>query len=126
MVGVGFAMLALAGWAGWLWWRWRRLPDDRWFLCALVVAGPFGLIAIEAGWIVTEVGRQPWIIYGVMRTAEAVTPMPGLVVPFVTFTTVYVFLSVILVYLLRRQFLETDPSATRTRWRLRRDASRGG
>jgi cytochrome d ubiquinol oxidase subunit I len=113
MVGAGFAMLALAGWAGWLWWRWRRLPDDRWLLRALVVAGPLGFIAIEAGWVVTEVGRQPWIIYGVMRTADAVTPMPGLVVPFVTFTIVYVFLSVILVYLLRRQFLATDPSTTR-------------
>jgi cytochrome d ubiquinol oxidase subunit I len=126
MVGAGFAMLALAGWALWLWWRWRRLPDDRWLLRALVVAGPLGLIAIEAGWVVTEVGRQPWIIYGVMRTAEAVTEMRGLVVPFVTFTTVYVFLSVILVYLLRRQFLETDPSATRRSWGARPGVSRGG
>ena len=115
MVGAGFAMLILAAWAGWLWWRRRRLPDDRWLLRALVVAGPLGLIAIEAGWIVTEVGRQPWIIYGVMRTADAVTPMPGLVVPFVTFTAIYFFLSVILVYLLRRQFLETHPTSTRSR-----------
>ena len=113
MVGAGFAMLALAGWALWLWWRLRRVPDDQWLLRAVVVAGPLGLIAIEAGWVVTEVGRQPWIIYGVMRTTEAVTEMRGLVVPFVTFTIVYVFLSVILVYLLRRQFLETGPSATR-------------
>jgi len=125
MVGAGFAMLALAGWAGWLWWRWRRLPDDRWLLRAMVVAGPLGFIAIEAGWVVTEVGRQPWIIYGVMRTAEAVTPMPGLVVPFVTFTTVYLFLSVILVYVLRRQFLATDPSATRRSQVVRPGASRG-
>src|SRR6059036_245331 len=110
MVGAGFAMLGLAAWGAWLWWR-RGLPDDPWFLRALVVAGPLGLIAIEAGWFVTEVGRQPWIIYGVMRTADAVTPMSGLVVPFVTFTAVYVFLSVILVYVLRRQFLETHPNA---------------
>jgi cytochrome bd ubiquinol oxidase subunit I len=115
MVGAGFAMLILAAWAGWLWWRRRRLPDDRWLLRALVVAGPLGFIAIEAGWIVTEVGRQPWIIYGVMRTADAVTPMPGLVVPFATFMTVYLFLSVILVSLLRRQFLETHPTSTRSR-----------
>jgi len=107
MVAAGFAMLIVAAWAGWLWWRRQRLPDDRWLLRALVAAGPLGFIAIEAGWVVTEVGRQPWIIYRVMRTADAVTPMPGLVVPFVTFTTVYLFLSVILVYLLRRQFLET-------------------
>jgi len=91
----------------------------------VVVAGPLGLIAIEAGWIVTEVGRQPWIIYGVMRTADAVTPMTGLVVPFVTFTVVYLFLSVILVYLLRRQFLETDTSARRG-WEARQDMSRDG
>jgi cytochrome bd ubiquinol oxidase subunit I len=124
MVGAGFAMLALAGWAAWLRWRRRRLPDDPWLLRALVVAGPLGFIAIEAGWVVTEAGRQPWIIYGVMRTADAVTPMPGLVVPFVTFTAVYVFLSVILVYLLRRQFLATDPSTTR-KWAARPGASRG-
>src|SRR3989454_3084753 len=110
MVGAGFAMLGLAAWGAWLWWR-RGLPDDPRFLRALVVAGPLGLIAIEAGGFVTEVGRQPWIIYGVMRTADAVTPMSGLVVPFVTFTAVYVFLSVILVYVLRRQFLETHPNA---------------
>ena len=125
MVGAGSAMLAIAAWAGWLWWRRRRVPDDRWLLRAVVVAGPLGLIAIEAGWIVTEVGRQPWIIYGVMRTADAVTPMTGLVVPFVTFTVVYLFLSVILVYLLRRQFLETDTSARRG-WEARQDMSRDG
>jgi cytochrome d ubiquinol oxidase subunit I len=62
---------------------------------------------------VTEVGRQPWVIYGYMRTAEAVTPMPGLVVPFTTFTLLYIFLSVILVFLLRRQFLETAPRPPR-------------
>lgn len=107
MVASGMAMLALALWAGFFWWRQRRLPDQRWFLWGLVLAGPLGFIAIEAGWVVTEVGRQPWIIYGIMRTADAVTPMPGLVVPFVTFTALYLLLSVILVFLLRRQFLET-------------------
>jgi cytochrome d ubiquinol oxidase subunit I len=123
MVGAGVAMLAVAGWAAWLWVRWRRVPDQRWLLRALVVAAPLGLIAIEAGWIVTEVGRQPWIIYGVMRTADAVTPMPGLVVPFTTFTAVYLFLSVVLVYALRRQFIQTDPATTRQAPRTRRSVT---
>ena len=109
MVGTGSALLGLSLWAGWLAWRQRGLPDHRWFLRAAVVAGPLGFVAIESGWIVTEVGRQPWIIYGVMRTADAVTPMRGLVVPFTTFTVVYIALSVIVVYLLRRQFVETAP-----------------
>jgi len=107
MVASGMVMFALALWAGFFWWRRRRLPDQRWFLWALVLAGPLGFIAIEAGWVVTEVGRQPWIIYGVMRTADAVTPMPGLIVPFVTFTLLYIVLALVLVFLLRRQFLET-------------------
>lgn len=107
MVGSGMAMLAVAMWAGWLWWRHRRLPDSKWLLRALVAAGPLGFVAIETGWMVTEVGRQPWIIYGVMRTADAVTPMRGLVVPFSVFTALYIFLAIIVVFLLRRQFLET-------------------
>ena len=112
MVGSGMAMLALAVWAGWLWWRSRTVPENRWFLWTLVAAGPLGFIALETGWLVTELGRQPWIIYGVLRTADAVTPMPGLVTPFITFTSVYIFLTVVLVFLLRRQFLETvDPHA---------------
>ena len=55
----------------------------------------------------TEVGRQPWIIYGVMRTAEAVTPMPGVVVPFITFTILYIFLAIITALLLWRQVAAT-------------------
>ncbi len=111
MVAGGVALLALAGWAGGLAWRRRRLPDTRWFLRAMVAAAPLGFVAIEAGWVVTEMGRQPWIIYGVMRTADAVTPLPGLVVPFALFTAVYVLLSIILVVLLRRGFMETAPRA---------------
>jgi len=74
---------------------------------------PLGFIAIEAGWTVTEVGRQPWIIYRVMRTAEAVTPMPGLVVPFVLFSLMYLFLSFVLIWLMSRQFraLEKETEA---------------
>ena len=64
-----------------------------------------GLIGIEAGWTATEVGRQPWVIYNVMRTADSVTPMPGLIVPFTTFTLLYIVLSILTIMLLRRQFL---------------------
>jgi cytochrome d ubiquinol oxidase subunit I len=109
MVGLGFVMLGVAIWAAWLWWRRRRLPDTPAFLRVAVVSAPLGFIAIEAGWVVTEMGRQPWIIYGIMRTSEAVTPMPWLVVPFTVFTLVYLVLSVVLVVLLRRGFLETAP-----------------
>jgi cytochrome d ubiquinol oxidase subunit I len=76
-------------------WRRRELTRHRWLLRALVLAAPMGFICTEAGWIVTEVGRQPWIIHGIMRTAEAVTPMPGLVVPFVVFTALYAGLGVV-------------------------------
>src|SRR5258706_2688290 len=107
MVGSGMLMLALTLCADVLWLKYRRLPDNRWLLRGLVAAGPLGFLAIETGWVVTELGRQPWIIYGVMRTSEAVTPMPGLVVPFVIFTAVYIFLALIVALLLRRQFLAT-------------------
>ena len=74
-----------------------------------------GFIAIEAGWTVTEVGRQPWIVYDVLRTADAVTPMPGLVVPFIVFTLLYCFLGVIVVYLLHRQIIRSPGHAEWTR-----------
>ncbi|MGA2544737.1 MAG: cytochrome ubiquinol oxidase subunit I [Verrucomicrobiota bacterium] len=107
MVAAGMAMLVLAAWSGLCWWKRRPLAGHPRLLRALVAAGPLGFVAIEAGWIVTEVGRQPWIIYGVMRTENAVTPMPGIVAPFVVFTALYIFLAFIVVFLLRRQFIET-------------------
>src|SRR2546427_5698771 len=113
MVGAGFAMLILAAWAGWLWWRRRRLPDDRWLLRALVVAGPLGLIAIEAGGVGTEGRRRPRVSFGGVGPPDAVPPIARALLACVTFTAIYFFLSVILVYLLRRQFLETHPTSTR-------------
>jgi cytochrome d ubiquinol oxidase subunit I len=111
MVLSGFAMLAVAAWSGWFLCRRRPLADHPSLLRALVAAGPLGFVAIEAGWIVTEVGRQPWIIYNVMRTKDAVTPMPGIAVPFFAFTVLYLFLAFVVYSLLRRQFLETDGAA---------------
>ena len=111
MVACGGALLGLALWAGWMSWRRKVLARSKWLLRAFVAATPLGFIAIETGWMVTELGRQPWVIYGVMRTRDAVTPMPGLVVPFTLFTFVYLFLSVILVFLFKRQFLQTAPKS---------------
>ena len=107
MVACGVAMMLVALWGSWRCFRGRRRNqnwlDSKWFLRVLVAAAPLGFIAIETGWTVTEVGRQPWIIYGVMRTSEAVTPMPGLIVPFITFTVLYIFLALVTVFLLLRQ-----------------------
>ena len=80
----------------------------RWLLRALVLVAPFGFLATEAGWIVTEVGRQPWVVQGLMRTANAVTPMPGLVVPMVTFTVLYIGLGAIVVALVASLVRETS------------------
>lgn len=107
MVGAGTALLILSIATGWLAWKHRGLPDGKWLLRAIVAAGPLGFLAIEAGWTVTEVGRQPWIIYNVMRTEEAVTPIGKVAIPFVVFTLLYLFLSVIVFYLLRHQFMKT-------------------
>ena len=75
----------------------------RWFLLAFGLATPLGFIAVEAGWTVTEVGRQPWIIYGVMKTKDAVTPMPGIAYSFYLFTAIYLLLSILVLFLLKRQ-----------------------
>ena len=107
MVALG-TFLALVGlWAGLLALRRRDLCAEPWLLRAVAAAGPMGFVAIEAGWTVTEVGRQPWIVYGVLRTADAVTPMPGLIVPFIGFTLLYCFLGVIVVWLLYRQIIRS-------------------
>jgi cytochrome d ubiquinol oxidase subunit I len=107
MVATGFVMMGIVVWAGWRGWRQHALQQDTALLRALVVAAPLGFIAIEAGWVVTEVGRQPWIIYGVMRTSEAVTPMPGLAIPLVTFTILYGVLGLVVVWLLKRHIAAT-------------------
>ena len=112
MVGLGSLMAGIALWGAFLWWRQRALPDSKWFLRSLVVAAPAGMLAIEAGWTVTEAGRQPWIIYGIMRTSAAVTPMPGLVVPFLVFTLLYLFLALVVAWLLFRQVARSPDGMT--------------
>ena len=111
MVGLGTIMALVAVWAAVVALRRRALrfeSSDRWLLLALVVIAPFGFLATEAGWFTTEVGRQPWIVYGVLRTRDAVTPMPGLVVPFVLVTVLYCGLGAVVVWLLWRQIVKTS------------------
>jgi cytochrome bd ubiquinol oxidase subunit I len=107
MVALG-TYLALVGlWGIWLALRRADHASHRWFLRAVALSAPLGFLAIEAGWTVTEVGRQPWIVYGILRTAEAVTPMPGLIVPFLGFTLLYCFLGVIVAWLLYSQIIRS-------------------
>jgi cytochrome d ubiquinol oxidase subunit I len=122
MVGCGMLMMLISVWSAWRFWRGRKGTqkdwiDSKWFLRVLIFAAPLGFIAIETGWVVTEVGRQPWIIYGIMRTADAVTPVPGLVVPFVTFTILYIFLAIITAWLLFRQ-VAASPQEEETKARV--------
>jgi cytochrome d ubiquinol oxidase subunit I len=113
MVALGTYMALVGVWVAIVAWRNReRLYTNRRLLGAIVLASPMGFIAIEAGWTVTEVGRQPWIIQGVMRTADAVTPMPALIVPFVAFTLLYVLLGVVVVLLLYRQIVRSPTAET--------------
>jgi cytochrome d ubiquinol oxidase subunit I len=107
MVGIGFGVVVLVAWYWLAAWRQRRRGSagsfpGPWLLRAVVCAAPLGFVAIEAGWTVTEVGRQPWIIYEVMRTSEAVTPVPGQFVALGGFTAVYVILAVTATALLIR------------------------
>ncbi|MDP8915918.1 MAG: cytochrome ubiquinol oxidase subunit I, partial [Pseudomonadota bacterium] len=74
MVGLGLLMIALGVWGVWLWAR-GRLFENRWFLRACLLMGPSGFIAVIAGWFTAEVGRQPYVVYGALRTAQAVSPV---------------------------------------------------
>jgi cytochrome d ubiquinol oxidase subunit I len=107
MVALGTSMAAVALWTAWAAWRRHELATERWLLRALAIVAPFGFIATEAGWIVTEVGRQPWVVQGVLRTADAVTPMPGLVVPMTLFTLLYLVLGAIVAWLIMTMVRET-------------------
>jgi cytochrome bd ubiquinol oxidase subunit I len=107
MVGAGSAMALLAVVTLFLWWRKRDLAKMRRYLWAVVLCGPLGMIALEAGWLVTEFGRQPWIMRGAMKTRDAVTPFAYLGAPFWTFTVVYLLLGVAVIFLLFRQLRHT-------------------
>jgi cytochrome d ubiquinol oxidase subunit I len=103
MVGLGMIMLALGILYFIAIWKKRPWLTKGWFLKLFIYATPLGFIALEAGWTVTEVGRQPWIIQDVMRTADAITPMPGIQYSFYLFSFIYFTLSIAVIYLLQRQ-----------------------
>jgi cytochrome d ubiquinol oxidase subunit I len=101
MVGICTALIALGLWLAIAWWRKRDIPKTPWFLRAVAVSGVAAVVALECGWIVTEVGRQPWIVYNVMRTKDAVTQASGVWVTFTLVIALYVVLGVALVTALR-------------------------
>ena len=108
MVDVGF-LLAFVGVLFWLFrLKWKERLTSNWFLMLIALCTPLGFIAVEAGWIVTEVGRQPWIIYGIMKTADSVTPVPYQIVHLFLFVIVYLVLSVMAVWLMSRQIKALD------------------
>jgi cytochrome d ubiquinol oxidase subunit I len=111
MVGIGSALLLLAFLFGWTWWRRRRLPTSPWFLRAVAVSGVAAIVAMEAGWITTEVGRQPWIVYGILRTEDAVSPAPGLFLGFYAVIAIYLALTALTVIVLRRLARSHDTPA---------------
>jgi cytochrome d ubiquinol oxidase subunit I len=102
MVGIGTFLALIGVFYAVTWYRSKRLPRSVWFLRAVVAAGPLSIVALIAGWITTEVGRQPWIVYGVMRTSDAVTGADGIPVGYATLALVYAGLAVGVVWLLRR------------------------
>ncbi len=110
MVGAGSAMALVALWGLLLAWRRREAPTGRRFLLAVTLCGPLGFVALEAGWLVTEWGRQPFAVQGVLRTADSVTSVRGLAVPFWLFTALYLFLGAATAVLLWRQILHAPPA----------------
>lgn len=100
MVGIGTALAGLGLVVGWWWWRRRGSPLPRWLLWALVAAGPAAVLTLEAGWVTTEVGRQPWIVYGIERTANAVTDVSWIWISFGVIAAVYGLLTIAAVVVL--------------------------
>jgi cytochrome d ubiquinol oxidase subunit I len=102
MVGIGTMLAALGALVLLVRVRKRRLPESVWFYRALLLAGPASLVALIAGWVTTEVGRQPWVVYRVMRTADAVTGADGIPVAYGTLAAVYALVACGVVWILRR------------------------
>src|SRR4051812_25837977 len=101
MVGICTVLIALGAWLGLAWWRRRDIPQTKWFLRAVAVSGVAAVVALECGWIITEVGRQPWIVYNVMHTSDAVTQANGIWVTFSLILGIYIALGATLIITLR-------------------------
>ena len=101
MVGICTMLIGLGVWLGIGWWRKRDFPQSRWFLRAVALSGIASIVALECGWIVTEVGRQPWIVYNIMRTSDAVTNAGGIWITFALILLLYVALGATLIISLR-------------------------
>jgi cytochrome d ubiquinol oxidase subunit I len=112
MVAIGLLMIAIGLTGAWLWWR-GRLFDARWFLRPVGYTWSLGFIAILAGWMVTEIGRQPWVVYGVLRTAQATSPIltSTVAISLALFVLVYcVVFGVGVLYI--RRLLQKGPTPT--------------
>jgi len=101
MVGIGTGLALLAAWFALSWWRRRDFPPSPWFLRAAAVSGVGAIVAMECGWIVTEVGRQPWVVYGHLRTEDAVTDAGGIWFTFAAVVVLYTALGAATVLVLR-------------------------
>jgi cytochrome bd ubiquinol oxidase subunit I len=101
MVGIGSALLLLGAWLAFAWWRRREIPQTPWFLRAVAISGAGAILALWMGWIVTEVGRQPWIVQGYMRTSEAVTDAKGIWFSFGLVLLLYAAIGTIAILVLR-------------------------
>jgi cytochrome d ubiquinol oxidase subunit I len=101
MVGIGAFLVILAGWFGWSWFRRRGPPEARLFWLGAASAGVLAMIALEAGWTVTEVGRQPWIVWQTVRTSDAVSASTGIVASAIAISTLYVALGITTIIVLR-------------------------
>src|SRR6476619_1813392 len=101
MVGICTVLIGLGAWFGFVWWRKRDIPQTKWFLRACALSGVSAIVALECGWIITEVGRQPWIVYRVMRTSDAVTHANGIWITFSLVLAIYAVLGATLIIALR-------------------------
>jgi cytochrome d ubiquinol oxidase subunit I len=101
MVGICTVLIALGAWFGFAWLRRRDIPKTKWFLRVVALSGVAAIVALECGWIITEVGRQPWIVYKVMRTSDAVTHADGIWVTFSLVIALYIAIGATLIITLR-------------------------